>query len=98
MDYDTFAGKVGKNIRKARWLRGWTQGDVAAQGISYRYFQEVERGERNPTMRMLFELAEILGVTVADLTNVAGARPGATALTSLKADPPPRGRKPKKRK
>jgi transcriptional regulator with XRE-family HTH domain len=39
--------RVGANIRKARWLLGWTQEDVAARGLSYRYFQELERGQRN---------------------------------------------------
>ncbi|MBN4059281.1 helix-turn-helix transcriptional regulator [Endomicrobium sp. AH-315-J14] len=98
MDYATFAKKLGLNIRKARWMRGWTQGDVAAKGVSYRYYQEVERGQRNPTTHMLFELAQILGVTVADLTNVAGARPSDPPLTAQKATAPRRGRKPKSRR
>lgn len=98
MDYATFSKRLGANIRKARWLKGWTQGDVAAQGISYRYYQEVERGERNPTLRMLFELAEILDVTVADLTNVSGARPADPPLTARKATAPKRGRKPRRKR
>ena len=95
MDFGTFAKRVGRNIRKARWIAGWTQEQVASRGISYRYYQELERGQRNPTVRTLFELAEILGVNVADLTNVEGARPADPPLTSVKARAPKRGRKPK---
>lgn len=98
MDFATFSKRLGANIRKARWLKGWTQGDVAAQGISYRYYQEVERGQRNPSLRMLFELAEILDVTVADLTNVTGARPADPPLTARKATAPKRGKPRKKRR
>lgn len=96
MDFATFSSRVGANLRKARWLKGWTQEDVAAQGLTYRYYQELERGQRNPSLRTLFELAEILGVAVADLVSVPGGRPCEVALTAKKAAAPPRGRKPKK--
>ena len=96
MDHTSFAKKLGANLRKARWLKGWTQEDVAAQGVTLRYYQEMERRERNPTLRLLLELADILGVTVADLASVPGARPSDPPLSARKAQPPPRGRKPKK--
>jgi transcriptional regulator with XRE-family HTH domain len=95
VDFSTFTKRVGKNIRKARWVAGWTQEEVAAQGISYRYYQELERGQRNPTLRTLHDLAAILGVTVAALVNVEGARPQEPPLSSVKAKAPRRGRKPK---
>lgn len=75
-----------------------TQEQVAAQGISYRYYQELERGQRNPTMRTLADIAQILGTSVAALVEV---EPGEkvrqrVTLAELDVKPPKRGRKPKK--
>lgn len=98
VDFKTLSGRVGSNIRKARWLKRLTQEQVSAAGMSYRYFQEVERGERNPSLQVLQEIASILDVTVADLTNIPGARPKGTPLDKLKAKAPPRGRHPRARR
>jgi len=70
MDFAVFTRAVGANVRKARLLRGLTQEQVAARGFTYRFFQELERGVRNPSLRMLHELATALDVTVADLVDV----------------------------
>ena len=43
MDFATFLRRTGRNLRKARWRRGLTQQDVAAEGFTYRYLQEIER-------------------------------------------------------
>lgn len=74
-----------------------TQEDVAARGLTYRYYQELERGQRNPTLKTLFTLAQILGTTVAALVETepptkARARPH---LHEVEANPPRKGRKPK---
>jgi transcriptional regulator with XRE-family HTH domain len=69
---------------------------VAAKGLTYRGFQEMERGRKKPTVRTLFTLARMLGITVSMLTQTeqeAGAkRP--LALADIAASPPRRGRKP----
>lgn len=93
MDLATFLRRVGANVRKARWQAGMTQEDVAARGITYRYYQEIERGQRNPTLRTLYTLARILETTVSALTDVepAGTQRRAPAGP---ARPPRRGRKP----
>ena len=96
MDFAVLMKKVGDNIRTARWLAGWTQQDVASCGISYRYYQELERGQRNPTLRTLTEIADILGVNVADLVDVPGARVSKPPLSARKAKQPRRGRRPRK--
>lgn len=73
-----------------------TQEEVAAQGISYRYYQEIERGQRNPTLRTLFTLARILNTTVAALVDVEGfGKKRRRTLSGVKATPPKLGRKPK---
>lgn len=74
MDFSVYTRAVGANVRKARLRRGLTQEQVAARGFTYRFFQELERGVRNPSLRMLHELATALDVTVADLVDVGEDR------------------------
>jgi transcriptional regulator with XRE-family HTH domain len=97
VDFDTMLLKMGQNLQRARWRRGMTQQEVAAHGITYRYYQELERGDRNPTLRTLYELCAILGVRVVDLLEV-GDRRHAVDLAKVTAEPPPRGRKPRNKK
>ena len=94
MDFAVLLKQVGANIRRARWAKGLTQQEVAARGISYRYYQELERGLRNPTLRMLADLAEILGSSVvtfltAPTESDGSKRPG----DELEPTAPKRGRK-----
>jgi len=93
--FDSFLRQLGANIRRARWIAGLTQEEVAAQGLTYRYFQEMERGRRNPTARTLFTLARILGTSVSLLTQTdQDARLGEReTLANVAAKPPKRGRK-----
>lgn len=74
-----------------------TQQQVAAEGITYRYLQELEQGRRNPSLKMLCDLADILDVRVADLLEVGERRPP-VVLSQLDVKPPARGRKPKPRR
>ncbi len=97
MEFDAYLRQLGANIRRARWVAGLTQEEVAARGITYRYFQELERGRRNPTMRTLFTLARILETPISLLTQTdqeAKSR-GKEALGGAQAKPPKRGRKPR---
>jgi transcriptional regulator with XRE-family HTH domain len=90
---ETFRKKVAARIRKARWRLGWTQADAAHTiGLTFRYFAEVERARRNPTLDVLFSIATGLKVRVADLVDV---QPGRSAeLDDLELEPPRTGRKP----
>lgn len=96
MNFDSFLRQLGENIRRARWLAGLTQEEVAAKGLTYRYFQELERGRRNPTARTLFLLARVLGTSVSQLTRTTEDADGnrRVALADTPASPPKRGRKP----
>ena len=97
MKFDDFLRLMGDNLRRARWAAALTQEQVAARGISYRYYQELERGQRNPTLRTLSEIAEILGTTVAALVETAGRTEvqQRTPLADLDVTAPRRGRKPR---
>lgn len=97
MDFGTVLARLGRNLQRARWRKGLTQLDVASQGLTYRYLQELEQGKRNPSLKMLVDLADILDVRVVDLLDV-GERKTPVKLSELDVKPPPRGRKPKPRR
>jgi transcriptional regulator with XRE-family HTH domain len=90
---ETFRRRVASRIQRARWRLGWTQADAAFKtGLTFRYFAEVERAKRNPTLDTLFAIARALKVKVADLVDV---EPGARIdLEGLKLSAPKTGRKP----
>jgi transcriptional regulator with XRE-family HTH domain len=59
---------VGTNVRALRLAKGWTQEQFAERsGFSQQYISGLESGRRNPTVVSLFELAQALSVTPADL-------------------------------
>ena len=98
MDFATFLRRTGRNIRRARWRKGLTQQDVAGEGFTYRYLQEIERGVRNPSVKMLFDLAQVLDVRVADLVEV-GERKAPVRLADVPETlAPKRGRRPTTKK
>ena len=59
---------VGRNLRRIRINKGMTQEDFAERsGFSQQYLSGLERGQRNPTIITLYELAEALGVSHVEL-------------------------------
>lgn len=59
---------VGKNLGRLRREKGLTQEDLAAlSGLSQQYLSGLERGQRNPTVVTLYELALALGVSHIEL-------------------------------
>ena len=65
--------KMGELIREARKEKGLTQKDVAQRfGITDRAVSKWERGICAPDIGILEELAELLGLSVAEL--IAGER------------------------
>lgn len=64
---------VGRNFARLRREKGLTQEEVAARsGFSQQYISSLERGRRNPTVITLYELAQALGVSHADLMATDG--------------------------
>jgi transcriptional regulator with XRE-family HTH domain len=51
-------------IRKARGLTQWAMGE---RGLSYKYYQRIESGQANVTMRTLARVARALGVPLPEL-------------------------------
>lgn len=59
---------VGRNVRAVRQAKGMTQEQLAEKsGFAQQYISDLERGERNPTIVSLYELAEALGSTPVEL-------------------------------
>ncbi|QDM40636.1 helix-turn-helix transcriptional regulator [Altererythrobacter sp. TH136] len=61
----------GANVRRHRKLRGMTQEQLAHEvGMERGYISDLERGQRNPTVRTLGRLADALGVQPAFLLEI----------------------------
>jgi transcriptional regulator with XRE-family HTH domain len=59
----------GRKIRAFRKLKGYTQETLANElDISISIFGEIERGNRLPSEELLAEIADILNITVEELT------------------------------
>lgn len=60
--------QVGQNIRKLRDAKGWSQEDFADKiGIHRTYISGIERGVRNPTIRVLDKIAKTLETKLENL-------------------------------
>lgn len=93
MSPEIFLRKVAARLRKARWRLGLTQEEAAVRSrVTMRYYAEIERGSRNPTVVTLFEIAHAMKVSFADLVDVEGL--ARVDLDELDVKPPARGRKP----
>lgn len=73
-EWASFARALGTNIHRARVQRELSQEQVAyAAGLSRYTFQKFEKGESmpgtpaNPSLRNVMAIAQILGVTLAEL-------------------------------
>lgn len=62
------AQTFGRNVRRVRYRKGLTIEDLAHEvGLSYSYVGELERGLRNPTLRVVELFASVLEVPPTDL-------------------------------
>ena len=64
---------VGENVRRLRIAQELTQEQFAERsGFSQQYISDLERGQRNPAVVSLYELAQALKTTPADLVSAVG--------------------------
>lgn len=64
---------VGRNFARLRQEKDLTQEAIAERsGISQQYLSGLERGQRNPTVITLYELARALGANPVDLLRSDG--------------------------
>lgn len=60
--------QLGMRIKYLRSLKKWSQEDLALEaGINKNYLSDLERGSRNPTVKILDKIARTLGITLEEL-------------------------------
>lgn len=58
----------GSNLKALRTARSWTQDYLGERAdLNPKYLGEMERGERNPSLDVIWRLARALGVDAAEL-------------------------------
>ncbi len=68
--------KIGSRIRTLRGAQNLTQEQVADRiGISRQKFARIESGVNSVTLDILSKVADVLGVTVGDITKVLDEPP-----------------------
>ena len=60
---------LGRRLRQLRTERGLKQEDMCKFGFDYKYYQRIEYGEKNLTLKTLNKLAKAFGVPLSDLLN-----------------------------
>jgi transcriptional regulator with XRE-family HTH domain len=65
---------LGRRLREIRLKKGLRQQDLQDRGMSYKYYQRIEEGKVNPTLRSLEKLAFALGVSVFDFFQNPGRK------------------------
>jgi len=58
---------VGKRISQLRQARGLKQEDMCRFGFDYKYYQRMEYGQKNLTLKTINRLAEAFGVEAVDI-------------------------------
>lgn len=54
---------VGTRIRRVRQSQGLSQRAIASEGITFAYISRIESGDRDPSIKALFKIAEKLQVS-----------------------------------
>ncbi|HYC06224.1 MAG TPA: helix-turn-helix transcriptional regulator [Azospirillaceae bacterium] len=63
--------QVGANLRRLRQARGWSQEELGFEsGVHRTYISDLERGTRNPSLTLLWELSQALGVRLTELVDL----------------------------
>lgn len=63
---------IGIRIQEARKVKGWTQKELAEKlGLATGTVQQYELGKRSPSIETLKKIAELLNVSVDDLTSTS---------------------------
>lgn len=60
--------QLGKRIQYLRQIKKWSQEDLALEcNINKNYLSDLERGTRNPTIKVLIKIATGLGISLSEL-------------------------------
>jgi len=71
---DTLEKAFGKVLRLIRMERGLSQEDLGFRSGYHRtYISQLERGQKNPSLRTIFHLAEVLEVDADEMIQRVGS-------------------------
>ena len=60
--------QLGMRIKYLRSLKKWSQEDLALEAdVNKNYISDLERGERNPTVKVLEKIAKAFDITLSEL-------------------------------
>ena len=63
-----FIRDIGKRIRARREQKGWSQEQLAIEAdVDNSHLGKLERGEGNPTVKLVFRIAKALEIEFLDL-------------------------------
>lgn len=63
-----FIRDIGKRIRELREAKGWSQEQLAIEAdVDNSHLGKLERGEGNPTIKLVFRIAQALDVDFRNL-------------------------------
>ena len=61
--------QLGMRIKYLRSLKKWSQEDLALEaGVNKNYLSDLERGQRNPSLKILSKIAVALKISISELT------------------------------
>ncbi|GAB6909934.1 Transcriptional regulator, XRE family [Desulfosarcina cetonica] len=64
---DDLAGLIGKRLKEIRKEKGLRQEDMEGLGLSYKYYQRIENGKVNITLKTLERIASVFEIPPSDL-------------------------------
>lgn len=68
MDKEELKDQIGRRIVELREKRGWSQSDLArASNKDRQAIEKLENGRVNPTIFSLYEVANVLDVSLSEL-------------------------------
>jgi transcriptional regulator with XRE-family HTH domain len=67
MTDERFLKLVGKRVRELRLARGLKQEDMCRFGFEYKYYQRIEYGQKNLSLKTLNKLSKAFGVPPSEL-------------------------------
>ena len=63
-----FIRDIGKRIRERRETKGWSQEQLAIEAdVDNSHLGKLERGEGNPTLKLVFRISQALEIEFRDL-------------------------------
>ena len=72
MTYTDYLKTIGANMREMRKRAGLTQAQVAEKlNISTKHFSAIERGEENPSLKVLIDTAQLFHIQPEQLLHIS---------------------------